>query len=117
MWIFQREYHKAYYYQTDDIIKGENNVKSIPVYCEGRKFANARECAEYYNVNVYTMKNWINRINKMPKEWYERGLRQETKTMDDYAECFDGVPVDNKTRIELCKSHIRFCENALKQLD
>ena len=73
-----------YYYQTDDINKGENNVKSIPVYCEGRKFANARECAEYYNVNVYTMKNWINRINKMPKEWYERGLRQETKTMDDY---------------------------------
>ena len=36
--------------------------------------------------------------------------------MEEYAECFDGVPVDNKTRIELCKSHIRFCERVIEQL-
>ena len=36
--------------------------------------------------------------------------------MNAYAECFDGVPVDNETRIELCKSHIRFCERVIEQL-
>lgn len=33
-----------------------------------------------------------------------------------YAECFDGIPVDNETRIKLCKSHIRFCEKVIEQL-
>lgn len=33
-----------------------------------------------------------------------------------YAECFDGVPVDNETRIKLCESHIRFCERVIEQL-
>ena len=44
-------------------------------------------------------------------------IERSESRMNVYAECFDGVRVDNKTRIELCKSHIRFCENALKQLD
>lgn len=35
--------------------------------------------------------------------------------MNAYAECFDGVHVDNDTRKKLLESHIRFCENALKQ--
>ena len=51
------------------------------------------------------------------KEWLLTEIRITRNHMEEYAECFDGVPVDNKTRIELCKSHIRFCENALKQLD
>ena len=51
------------------------------------------------------------------KEWLLTEIRITKNRIKEYAECFDGVPVDNKTRIELCKSHIRFCENALKQLD
>ena len=51
------------------------------------------------------------------KEWLLTEIRITRNRIYEYAECFDGVPVDNKTRIELCKSHIRFCENALKQLD
>ena len=51
------------------------------------------------------------------KEWLLTEIRITRNRIEEYAECFDGVPVDNKTRIELCKSHIRFCENALKQLD
>ena len=35
--------------------------------------------------------------------------------MNAYAECFDGVYVDNDTRKKLLESHIRFCKNALKQ--
>lgn len=51
------------------------------------------------------------------REWLLTEIRITKNRIKEYAECFDGVPVDNKTRIELCKSHIRFCENALKQLD
>lgn len=35
--------------------------------------------------------------------------------MNAYAECFDGIHVDNDTRKKLLESHIRFCQNALKQ--
>ena len=51
------------------------------------------------------------------REWLLTEIRITRNRIEEYAECFDGVPVDNKTRIELCKSHIRFCENAIKQLD
>lgn len=35
--------------------------------------------------------------------------------MNAYAECFDGIHIDNDTRKKLLQSHIRFCKNALKQ--
>ena len=50
------------------------------------------------------------------KEWLLTEIRITRNHMEEYAECFDGVPVDNKTRIELCKSHIRFCERVIEQL-
>ena len=50
------------------------------------------------------------------KEWLLTEIRITRNHMEEYAECFDRVPVDNKTRIELCKSHIRFCERVIKQL-
>ena len=51
------------------------------------------------------------------REWLLTEIKITKNRIKEYAECFDGVTVDNKTRIELCKSHIRFCENAIKQLD
>ena len=50
------------------------------------------------------------------KEWLLTEIRITRNHMEEYAECFDGVPVDNETRIELCKSHIRFCERVIEQL-
>lgn len=55
--------------------------------------------------NVGDIEHWLNREIEMAKI-----------SMGEYAECFDGVKVDNDTRKELLKSHIRFCENALKIL-
>lgn len=49
-------------------------------------------------------------------EWINTEIRITESRISEYGECFDGVYVDNETRIELCKRHIRFCENALKQL-
>ena len=51
------------------------------------------------------------------REWLLDEIKITKNRIKEYAECFDGVPVDNKTRIELRKIHIIFCENALKQLD
>ena len=50
------------------------------------------------------------------KEWLLTEIEITNAQKCMYAECFDGVPVDNKTRIELCKSHIRFCERVIEQL-
>lgn len=50
------------------------------------------------------------------KEWLLTEIEITNARKCIYAECFDGVPVDNKTRIELCKSHIRFCKKVIEQL-
>ncbi len=50
------------------------------------------------------------------KQWLNREIERAKISIDEYAECFDGVKVDDKTRKELLKSHIRFCENELKIL-
>ena len=63
---------------------GENNIKSIPVYCEYMVFSNVRECAEYYNINSGTMRKWLDGVNDMPEEWYNRGLHKEGMTMENY---------------------------------
>ena len=63
---------------------GENHVKSIPVYCEGKKFANVNECAKYYNINRGTMNSWLKGCNNMPQEWYDKGLHREGKYMSEY---------------------------------
>ena len=69
------------------------------------------------NVSKFQERYCVRMNDYKIKEWLLTEIRITRNHMEGYAECFDGVPVDNKTRIELCKSHIRFCENALKQLD
>ena len=87
-------------YEIQHGISGENNVKSIPVYCENKKFSNARELADYYELNYKTIKNWVNGYNPMPKEWYDKGLRREDKTMSDY-------------KIQVPQFKKVFCENKI----
>lgn len=71
-------------YEIQKDFSGENHFRSIPVYCENKRFSNVRECAEYYGVNRETMANWLCGDNNMPKEWFDKELHQEGKTMDDY---------------------------------
>ena len=69
------------------------------------------------NVSMYQERCCVKMNDCKIREWLLDEIKITKNRIKEYAECFDGVPVDNKTRIELCKSHIRFCENALKQLD
>lgn len=90
--IPQKWYDKGLHYIDEPIenyviaIKnlGKNNIKSKPVICENIEFSNVRECSEYYNINKNSMKNWLNKTNPMPKEWYDKGLRYKDKSMEDY---------------------------------
>nr|DAU14611.1 MAG TPA: hypothetical protein [Caudoviricetes sp.] len=50
------------------------------------------------------------------KEWLLTEIKITNARKCMYSECFDGVPVDNETRIKLCESHIRFCEKVIEQL-
>lgn len=50
------------------------------------------------------------------KEWLLSEIKITNGQKCMYAEYFDGVPVDNETRIKLCESHIRFCKRVIEQL-
>ena len=52
--------------------------------CDGIIFECAKDCAEYYGLNYGTMKNWLNKRKRMPKEWINRGLRYENVDIEDY---------------------------------
>lgn len=58
----------------------------------------------------------LSEIDKI-EQWLLKEIEITKGRIKKYAEFYDGVYVDNETRIKLCESHIRFCENALKQLN
>lgn len=49
-------------------------------------------------------------------EWLNTEINITESRISEYGECFDGVWIDNETRIELCKRHISFCKKCIKQL-
>ena len=57
-----------------EYIKLNNSVKKLC--CDGIIFENINRCAEYYNVNVDTMRSWLNgKAKTMRKEFVEMDLR------------------------------------------
>lgn len=52
--------------------------------CDGIVFDCAKDCAKYFNISYSSIKDWLSRKNKMPYEWYERGLRYYDMEMSDY---------------------------------
>ena len=59
--------------------KGGNNSTSKKVFCENMIFLCIKECADYYNKNYSTMKNWLLGRRKMPQEFQNLGLRYATE--------------------------------------
>ena len=64
--------------------KGVTPKSAYKVFCEDKVFETVTKCAEYYVINSGTMKGWVSGNDKMPQEWYNKGLRREDKTMEDY---------------------------------
>lgn len=78
------EYYKKSHENRSESHKGQTPANSYKVLCEDKTFDTVTKCAEYYNINVGTMKGWINGRNPMPKKWYDKELRREDKNMEDY---------------------------------
>ena len=60
-------------------VKSKNRV-----ICDGKVFENVRAFCLEYDLVCGTVRDWLNGRKKMPKEWYDRGLRYENKQMSDY---------------------------------
>lgn len=52
-----------------------NPPKARKVLCEGIEFRSVVECANYYGINPNTMRNWLNGMGYMPKEFVDKHLR------------------------------------------
>ena len=50
-------------------------------------------------------------------EYLAKEIEISQSRINEYAKCFDGVPVDDKARKKLLESHIRFCEKVMKMLN
>lgn len=74
-------------------------------------------CVGYIKINYCPMcGRKVCDETETPIEHFLKSEMERSKLqMNTYAECFDGVHVDNDTRKKLLESHIRFCKNALKQ--
>lgn len=55
---------------------GEDNHKSIKIFCEGKIFNSITECAKYYNMKTpAALSQYLCGYSKMPKKWKDRQLR------------------------------------------
>lgn len=52
--------------------------------CDGIIFDCAKDCAEYFNISYASIKDWLSCKNKMPYEWYKKGLRYYDTSMEEY---------------------------------
>ena len=59
--------------------EGENSPVAKKVFCNGKIFTTAKECAKFYNVNYATMCNWLQGRRKVPSKFIELGLRFATE--------------------------------------
>ena len=72
-------------YIVDGNLRYENkNSMCIPrkespyskkVFCEGKIFKNMKECADYYNINVGTLRSWFREGRKIRKDFQEKELK------------------------------------------
>ncbi len=59
----------------------------------------------------------FDKTEKPIEDFLKSEIERSESRINVYAECFDGVHVDNETRKKLLENHIGFCKDALKQCD
>lgn len=64
--------------------KGGNHPMAKRVICEDNIFECAKDCAEHYGIPKTSLRNWLNKSRPIPQEWYNKGLRYEEESMEDY---------------------------------
>ena len=61
---------------------GKDNKSSRAVVCNNKYFNSITECAEYYNENYYSMRDWLNGYNNIPKKYYDLRLHYADKEFE-----------------------------------
>lgn len=56
----------------------------IPIICENMEFETVKELAIHYNTPSSSVVAWLSHRNRMPLEWYNRGLRRANESMENY---------------------------------
>ena len=93
------------------IIKNVNDEKAGIII-----FKQCKACG-YFDINYCPMcgRKLCDETETPIEHFLKSEMERSKLRMNAYAECFDGVHVDNDTRKKLLEGHIRFCKNALKQ--
>ena len=56
----------------------------IPIICEDMEFKTIKELAKYYDIPSSNIAAWLSHRNRMPLEWYNRGLRRANEPIENY---------------------------------
>lgn len=63
---------------------GGLNSKAKEVICDGILYGSISEFSRAMDLKSQNVGSWLRKTNKMPKEWYDRGLRYPDENMDAY---------------------------------
>lgn len=65
-------------------VSGSNSPNSKIVICEGVEFGCVDDFCNKYDIKRSKVIHWLCGDRRMPKEWYDKGLRYKEKPMSDY---------------------------------
>ena len=85
-------------------------------YLDGILFKTASECSKYCGVPPKTLRSWLSGARRMPKEYYDRGLRYSYKEMKDYhhqEELIVKDKIKNKPKKYIEMNIQLYCDNML----
>lgn len=66
---------------------GAANPKSKQVVCDDIVYGSVREFCRKSDLKIARVQAWLGKVNRMPKEWYDKGLRYIDEDMDAYEWC------------------------------
>ena len=75
-------------YKDEDMntykLMDKRQIKNKEVILDNILFESSKSCSEYCGVDIIKLRGWLNGTTRMPREYYDRGLRYSYKEMKDY---------------------------------
>lgn len=90
----------------------DKDITMKEIWLDGIKFKTASDCAIYCNVEPKILRSWLSGARKMPKEFYDRGLRYDYKDMSSYTHQEEFI--NSKTKKQMSIQSIQlYCDGML----
>jgi group I intron endonuclease len=71
--------------ESDKRIRRKSNSWELRItWLDGKQFKSASECSKYCGIKDKVLRSYLSRSRRMPKELYDRGLRYNDYSMNDY---------------------------------